>query len=170
MFGTLHCTSMQHSLIKMHISLVLLICIFYQILPVNDEPPQLGSDLRAELSCKEGGQVQITVEYLSATDVDSEDTWLNTCLPEHLHVGCCSEMGSPWTSSPSWMCSMDSSSTCTQVIIETGGQLVILNVTYCRPVLHILHLRWVCHTYSCENILKMHHKMVYKNDFVIQAL
>uniref|UniRef100_A0A671SZ05 FRAS1-related extracellular matrix protein 1-like n=1 Tax=Sinocyclocheilus anshuiensis TaxID=1608454 RepID=A0A671SZ05_9TELE len=50
------------------------------ILPVNDEPPQLGYDLRAELSCKEGGQVHITVEYLSATDVDSEDTRLTYML------------------------------------------------------------------------------------------
>ncbi|KAK9967605.1 hypothetical protein ABG768_001992 [Culter alburnus] len=54
--------------------------LFVQILPVNDEPPQLGSNLRAELSCKEGGQVQITVEYLSATDVDSEDTRLTYML------------------------------------------------------------------------------------------
>ncbi|XP_026054147.1 FRAS1-related extracellular matrix protein 1-like [Carassius auratus] len=54
--------------------------LLVQILPVNDEPPQLGSDLRAELSCKEGGQVQITVEYLSATDVDSEDTRLTYML------------------------------------------------------------------------------------------
>lgn len=49
-------------------------------MPVNDEPPQLDSNLRAELSCKEGGQVQITVEYLSATDVDSEDTRLTYML------------------------------------------------------------------------------------------
>ncbi|XP_016376586.1 FRAS1-related extracellular matrix protein 1-like [Sinocyclocheilus rhinocerous] len=54
--------------------------LLVQILPVNDEPPQLGSDLRAELSCKEGGQVHITVEYLSATDVDSEDTRLTYML------------------------------------------------------------------------------------------
>ncbi|XP_058617703.1 FRAS1-related extracellular matrix protein 1b isoform X2 [Onychostoma macrolepis] len=54
--------------------------LLVQILPVNDEPPQLGSNLRAELSCKEGGQVQITVEYLSATDVDSEDTRLTYML------------------------------------------------------------------------------------------
>ncbi|XP_016295777.1 FRAS1-related extracellular matrix protein 1-like [Sinocyclocheilus anshuiensis] len=54
--------------------------LLVQILPVNDEPPQLGYDLRAELSCKEGGQVHITVEYLSATDVDSEDTRLTYML------------------------------------------------------------------------------------------
>ncbi|TRY82884.1 hypothetical protein DNTS_001526 [Danionella cerebrum] len=50
--------------------------LLIQILPVNDEPPQLGPDLRAELSCKEGGQVQISAEYLSATDADSDDTRL----------------------------------------------------------------------------------------------
>ncbi|XP_077082463.1 FRAS1-related extracellular matrix protein 1b isoform X2 [Siphateles boraxobius] len=54
--------------------------LLVQIMPVNDEPPQLDSNLRAELSCKEGGQVQITVEYLSATDVDSEDTRLTYML------------------------------------------------------------------------------------------
>ncbi|XP_009294520.1 FRAS1-related extracellular matrix protein 1b isoform X1 [Danio rerio] len=54
--------------------------LLIQILPVNDEPPQLGSDLKAKLSCKEGGQVQITVEYLSATDVDSDDTRLTYML------------------------------------------------------------------------------------------
>ncbi|XP_051549151.1 FRAS1-related extracellular matrix protein 1b isoform X2 [Myxocyprinus asiaticus] len=54
--------------------------LLVQILPINDEPPQLGSVLKAELSCKEGGQVQITVEYLSATDADSEDTRLTYML------------------------------------------------------------------------------------------
>ncbi|XP_065101236.1 FRAS1-related extracellular matrix protein 1b isoform X1 [Paramisgurnus dabryanus] len=54
--------------------------LFIQILPVNDEPPKLGSDLRAELSCKEGGRVQITVEYISATDDDSDDTRLTYML------------------------------------------------------------------------------------------
>lgn len=46
---------------------------------MNDEPPQLVSDLGAEMSCKEGGQVQITVECMSATDADNEDTRL-TCM------------------------------------------------------------------------------------------
>ncbi|KAA0712127.1 FRAS1-related extracellular matrix protein 1 [Triplophysa tibetana] len=54
--------------------------LLVQILPVNDEPPKLGSDLRAELSCKEGGRIQITVEYISATDEDSEDTRLTYML------------------------------------------------------------------------------------------
>ncbi|KAM6962497.1 FRAS1-related extracellular matrix protein 1b [Aplochiton taeniatus] len=44
-----------------------------EILQVNDEPPQLGQGLRGGLSCEEGGQVQVTLEYLSASDVDSDD-------------------------------------------------------------------------------------------------
>lgn len=51
-----------------------------QILPMNDEPPQLGQDLRGALSCKEGGQVQVTVDYLSATDHDSDNFRLTYML------------------------------------------------------------------------------------------
>ncbi|XP_056132911.1 FRAS1-related extracellular matrix protein 1b [Lampris incognitus] len=47
-----------------------------QVVPVNDEPPQLGRGLRGELQCEEGGRVQVTVEYLSATDADSDDSRL----------------------------------------------------------------------------------------------
>lgn len=43
---------------------------------MNDEPPQLGGGLRRELSCEEGGRVQVTVDYLSATDRDSDDSGL----------------------------------------------------------------------------------------------
>ncbi|KAM4575435.1 FRAS1-related extracellular matrix protein 1b [Fundulus diaphanus] len=51
-----------------------------QVQPMNDEPPQLGGGLRDELSCQEGGRVQVTVEYLSATDRDSEDSRLTYML------------------------------------------------------------------------------------------
>lgn len=51
-----------------------------QVLPVNDEPPQLGGGLRAQLSCEEGGRVQLTVDYLSATDRDSNDSRLTYML------------------------------------------------------------------------------------------
>lgn len=47
---------------------------------MNDEPPQLGSSLRDGLSCKEGSRVQITAEYLFATDLDSDDTQLTYML------------------------------------------------------------------------------------------
>lgn len=40
---------------------------------MNDEPPLLGGSLQGELSCEEGGRVQVTVDYLSATDQDSDD-------------------------------------------------------------------------------------------------
>ncbi|KAJ7993224.1 hypothetical protein DPEC_G00270230 [Dallia pectoralis] len=47
-----------------------------QVLPVNDEPPQLGPGLRGGLTCEEGGRVQVTAEYLFATDADSDDARL----------------------------------------------------------------------------------------------
>lgn len=47
---------------------------------MNDEPPLLGSGLRDGLSCEEGSRVQITPEYLFATDVDSDDTRLTYML------------------------------------------------------------------------------------------
>ncbi|KAM6922004.1 FRAS1-related extracellular matrix protein 1b [Xenentodon cancila] len=51
-----------------------------QVLPMNDEPPQLGGGLRGALSCEEGGQVQVTVDYLSASDRDSDDSRLTYML------------------------------------------------------------------------------------------
>ncbi|XP_024865417.1 FRAS1-related extracellular matrix protein 1b isoform X2 [Kryptolebias marmoratus] len=51
-----------------------------QVLLVNDEPPRLGGGLRAQLSCDEGGRVQVTVDYLSATDRDSDDSRLTYML------------------------------------------------------------------------------------------
>ncbi|XP_063746795.1 FRAS1-related extracellular matrix protein 1b [Eleginops maclovinus] len=56
------------------------VVLLIQVLPMNDEPPQLGGGLRGELSCQEGGRVQITVDYLSATDRDSEDSRLTYML------------------------------------------------------------------------------------------
>uniref|UniRef100_A0A673XNC9 Fras1 related extracellular matrix 1b n=1 Tax=Salmo trutta TaxID=8032 RepID=A0A673XNC9_SALTR len=50
--------------------------VFLPILPVNDEPPQLGPGLRGGLTCEEGGHVQVTAEYLFATDADSDDARL----------------------------------------------------------------------------------------------
>ncbi|XP_030646966.1 FRAS1-related extracellular matrix protein 1b [Chanos chanos] len=54
--------------------------LLVQILPVNDEPPQLQTGLRGALSCEEGGRVQVTAEYLFATDADSDDTRLTYML------------------------------------------------------------------------------------------
>lgn len=47
---------------------------------MNDEPPQLEGSVRGELSVEEGGRVQVTVEYLSATDLDSDDSRLTYML------------------------------------------------------------------------------------------
>uniref|UniRef100_A0A670JJE5 FRAS1-related extracellular matrix protein N-terminal domain-containing protein n=1 Tax=Podarcis muralis TaxID=64176 RepID=A0A670JJE5_PODMU len=47
-----------------------------QIIPVNDEPPELQPGLRSSLECLEGERVFITAEYLYATDADSEDSRL----------------------------------------------------------------------------------------------
>ncbi|XP_067085731.1 FRAS1-related extracellular matrix protein 1b [Osmerus mordax] len=51
-----------------------------QILPINDEPPQLGPELRGTLACEEGGRVQVMADYLSATDADSDDARLTYML------------------------------------------------------------------------------------------
>ncbi|XP_035509431.1 FRAS1-related extracellular matrix protein 1b [Morone saxatilis] len=56
------------------------VVLLIQVLPMNDEPPQLGGGLRGELSCEEGGRVQVTVDYLSATDRDSDDSRLTYML------------------------------------------------------------------------------------------
>ncbi|OCT84853.1 FRAS1-related extracellular matrix protein 1 [Xenopus laevis] len=47
-----------------------------QIIPVNDEPPELKEGLKADLKCQEGSSVTITSENLYAIDPDSEDTKL----------------------------------------------------------------------------------------------
>nr|XP_046247058.1 FRAS1-related extracellular matrix protein 1b isoform X2 [Scatophagus argus] len=56
------------------------VVLLIQVLPMNDEPPQLGGGLQGELSCEEGGRVQVTVDYLSATDRDSDDSRLTYML------------------------------------------------------------------------------------------
>lgn len=47
---------------------------------MNDEPPKLGRGLLGELSCEEEGRVQLTADYLSATDTDSDDSRLTYML------------------------------------------------------------------------------------------
>lgn len=53
-----------------------------QVLPVNDQPPQLGGSLQRELRVEEGGRVQVTVDYLWATDGDSDDSTLTYLLAQ----------------------------------------------------------------------------------------
>ncbi|KAK1796819.1 hypothetical protein P4O66_000910 [Electrophorus voltai] len=53
---------------------------------INDEVPLLVPDLKPVLECAEGQEVVITVEYISATDVDSDDnslTYLIARQPYH---------------------------------------------------------------------------------------
>ncbi|XP_077390356.1 FRAS1-related extracellular matrix protein 1b isoform X2 [Festucalex cinctus] len=57
-----------------------LLDLLVHVVPVNDEPPQLGAGLRGELRCPEGGRVQVTADYLAATDRDSEDAKLSYML------------------------------------------------------------------------------------------
>eukprot|EP00079_Xenopus_tropicalis_P015862 XP_004914006.1 PREDICTED: FRAS1-related extracellular matrix protein 1 [Xenopus tropicalis] len=47
-----------------------------QIMPVNDEPPELKEGLKTYIKCQEGTSVTITSENLYANDPDSEDTKL----------------------------------------------------------------------------------------------
>nr|DBA17788.1 TPA: hypothetical protein GDO54_016111 [Pyxicephalus adspersus] len=47
-----------------------------QILPVNDEPPELKPGLKSNLDCPEGGHIYITAENLYATDPDGDDAKL----------------------------------------------------------------------------------------------
>ncbi|KAJ6662587.1 hypothetical protein lerEdw1_011724 [Lerista edwardsae] len=57
-----------------------------QIIPVNDEPPELQPGLKSSLECREGGRVVITAEYLYATDADSDDsrlTYMIARVPTH---------------------------------------------------------------------------------------
>ena len=56
------------------------VSLVFQVVPVNDEPPQLSRGLRRELRCEEGGRVQVSLDYLRATDPDSEDSRLSYML------------------------------------------------------------------------------------------
>uniref|UniRef100_A0A3B5LP84 FRAS1-related extracellular matrix protein N-terminal domain-containing protein n=1 Tax=Xiphophorus couchianus TaxID=32473 RepID=A0A3B5LP84_9TELE len=54
--------------------------VVLQVRPMNDEPPRLGGGLRTSLSCEEGGRVQVTADFLSATDQDGDDSRLTYML------------------------------------------------------------------------------------------
>ncbi|XP_023809830.1 FRAS1-related extracellular matrix protein 1 isoform X2 [Oryzias latipes] len=63
------------------------VVLHIQVLPINDEPPQLGRGLNRDLTCREGGRIQLTVDYLSATDRDSEDSRLTYMLARTPNIG-----------------------------------------------------------------------------------
>ncbi|XP_020638622.3 FRAS1-related extracellular matrix protein 1 isoform X2 [Pogona vitticeps] len=52
-----------------------------EVIPVNDEPPVMDTDLIPFMLCPEGQAVSITSEYLYATDADTEDMQLMFMLP-----------------------------------------------------------------------------------------
>ncbi|KAM4738568.1 LOW QUALITY PROTEIN: FRAS1-related extracellular matrix protein 1b [Anableps anableps] len=56
------------------------VVLHIQVLPMNGEPPQPGEGLRAQLSCEEGGRVQVTADFLPAADRDGRDSWLTYTL------------------------------------------------------------------------------------------
>ncbi|XP_077463908.1 FRAS1-related extracellular matrix protein 1b [Stigmatopora argus] len=57
-----------------------LVDLLVQVVPVNDEPPRLGPGLRGDLRCPEGGRVQLTADYLAASDGDGDDDQLSYVL------------------------------------------------------------------------------------------
>ncbi|XP_039766745.1 FRAS1-related extracellular matrix protein 1 isoform X3 [Ornithorhynchus anatinus] len=64
-----------------------------KVLPVNDEPPVLKADLIPVMNCPEGGEVIITSEYISATDLDSDDLKLMFVITRQPRRGIVSKAG-----------------------------------------------------------------------------
>lgn len=60
---------------------------FFQVNPVNDEPPVMNADLIPSIECPEGQAVAITSENLYATDEDSEDMQLMFMLARNPKYG-----------------------------------------------------------------------------------
>ncbi|NXO01589.1 FREM1 protein, partial [Rhinopomastus cyanomelas] len=58
-----------------------------KVLPVNDEPPVMQTDLVPVLRCLEGEEIVLSSEYLSATDADSDDIKLMFMLARQLYYG-----------------------------------------------------------------------------------
>uniref|UniRef100_A0A8D0GZ23 FRAS1-related extracellular matrix protein N-terminal domain-containing protein n=1 Tax=Sphenodon punctatus TaxID=8508 RepID=A0A8D0GZ23_SPHPU len=58
-----------------------------KVLPVNDEPPVMNSDLIPSMQCPEGEEVLITSEYIYATDADSDDMKLMFMLARQPYHG-----------------------------------------------------------------------------------
>uniref|UniRef100_A0AAY4DSI7 FRAS1-related extracellular matrix protein 1 n=1 Tax=Denticeps clupeoides TaxID=299321 RepID=A0AAY4DSI7_9TELE len=54
---------------------------------VNDEVPVMNSGLKPVLDCAEGQEVVVTIEYVCATDVDSEDNRLSYMIARHPYYG-----------------------------------------------------------------------------------
>lgn len=57
------------------------------MLPVNDEPPIMRTDLVPVLYCLEGEEVVLSSEYIYATDADSDDMKLMFMLTRQPYHG-----------------------------------------------------------------------------------
>ncbi|XP_044284048.1 FRAS1-related extracellular matrix protein 1 [Varanus komodoensis] len=64
-----------------------------KVMPVNDEPPVMNTDLIPFLQCPEGQAVPISSEHLCATDADSEDMQLIFMLAQHPKHGVVKKAG-----------------------------------------------------------------------------
>nr|XP_061790288.1 FRAS1-related extracellular matrix protein 1-like [Nerophis lumbriciformis] len=73
----------------------ILVDLLVQVVPVNDEPPRLGSGLRGDLRCPEGGRVQLTADYLAASDRDGDDDKLSYMLARRPAGGQLHRAGTP---------------------------------------------------------------------------
>ncbi|XP_054253766.1 FRAS1-related extracellular matrix protein 1 isoform X2 [Indicator indicator] len=58
-----------------------------EVLPVNDEPPVMRTGLVPVLHCLEGEEVVLSLEYIYATDADSDDTKLMFMLAHPPYLG-----------------------------------------------------------------------------------
>ncbi|KAH0628328.1 hypothetical protein JD844_009328 [Phrynosoma platyrhinos] len=61
--------------------------LYIKVIPINDEPPIMHTDLIPIMQCPEGQTVSITSEHLYATDADSEDMLLMFTLARHPKFG-----------------------------------------------------------------------------------
>ncbi|XP_074053635.1 FRAS1-related extracellular matrix protein 1 isoform X1 [Macrotis lagotis] len=58
-----------------------------KVLPINDEPPVLKTDLIPIMHCPEGEEVVITSDHVYATDMDSDDSKLLFMIARQPHHG-----------------------------------------------------------------------------------
>ncbi|XP_026182676.1 FRAS1-related extracellular matrix protein 1a isoform X2 [Mastacembelus armatus] len=58
-----------------------------KVMPINDEVPVLVAGLKPDLSCAEGQEVVITVEYIYATDADSDNSSLAFLIARQPYYG-----------------------------------------------------------------------------------
>ncbi|XP_031746381.1 FRAS1-related extracellular matrix protein 1 isoform X2 [Xenopus tropicalis] len=65
-----------------------------QVSPINDEPPFIKENLISTIICKEGAEVVISADYISATDADSDDMKLIFMIARQPRYGILLKAGS----------------------------------------------------------------------------